>query len=231
MFKIISAFAKVSKLSNISPIEKLILSLLPIIILGFSNNAMPLILNILVFAILHYISRNPRKIVIKFTLFAVVFASISSITFVVDYGVRYCSIILLKTLSGGMCLSFLALTTPIDDILYFLSKYDSLRDICDIVKNMERFLVLIEDEYNIINKAMDSKCGFERLSHRIKNTGKLAGLLFKNTMKRWHDIKDGINSRCYRGYMPFMDKKFNFSVMRKSSICLYNIILLLLLFY
>jgi cobalt/nickel transport system permease protein len=177
----------------------------------------------MMFTILHLRCKNQFNIVMKFTALASSFPLLSSITFVFDYGLRYCLVIMLKTLSGGICLSYLALSTPMDDILYFVSRIKGLRDVCDIAKHMERFLIVIEDEYIIMYNAMKLRAGFDSLTFKIKNTGKLAGLLFVNTMKRWEDIKNGINSRCYTGSMPYLNREFEFSFTRMSFIVFYNI--------
>ncbi|MCY6372163.1 CbiQ family ECF transporter T component [Clostridium ganghwense] len=229
MLRLIIALSKTSKLSIIHPLEKALLALGPIVICGFANNPIPLIINILVFILIHMISKNPMKIVVKFIFATTLFALLSSITFVFDYGIIYCSVILLKSISGGIGLAFIALTTPIDDILYFGSKNDGLRDVCDIAKSMERFLILIEDEYIVMNKSIKSRSGFNTFSLKVKNIGKMAGLLFINTMRRWTEIRDGINSRCYRGYMPYMEKKFDFSLKRFSCVLIYNFILICLI--
>lgn len=226
MLRLIIALSKTSKLSNIHPIEKIILSIGPIVIGGFASKPIPLILNILTFILIHVICRNSMRIVIKFMLATTLFALFSSITFVLDYGIGYCIIILLKSISGGIGLAFIALSTPIDDILYLGSKHRALRDVCDIAKSMERFLILIEDEYITLFRAIKSRKGFDTFSLKVKNTGKMAGLLFVNTMRRWTEIRDGINSRCYKGYMPYMEKKFDFSIKRLSCILIYNFILI-----
>lgn len=226
MLRLIIALSKTSKLSNIHPIEKTLLALGPIIIGGFALKPVPLILNILTFILIHIICRNPIRIVIKFMLATTLFALFSSITFVFDYGIEYCTIILLKSMSGGIGLAFMALSTPIDDILYLGSKHRALRDVCDIAKSMERFLILIEDEYITLFRSIKSRKGFDTFSLKVKNTGKMAGLLFINTIRRWTEIRDGINSRCYRGYMPYMEKEFDFSVKRLSCILIYNFALI-----
>ena len=222
MFRLVSILSKNSKIVHIHPIEKILLAVIPIILMGYSNSIYPLILNILVFSILHVVCKNPFKIVWKFTLAAAAFASISSITLIFDYGWYYCFVLVLRTLSSGVCLSYLALTTPMDDILYFCSKNTYLRDISDIAKSMERFIMLIEDEYVVLYNAIKSRNGFSSLSLKIRNTGKMAGLLFVNTMKRWEDIKNAINTRCYRGDMSYLQKEFDYSIARMLLILLYN---------
>jgi cobalt/nickel transport system permease protein len=166
MYRTILAFAKKSKLNNIHPVEKIVLSIFPIIILGFFNNITTTALNILFFTIIHIYFKNPGKVVLKFTLGIAAFSSISCITFIFDYGLYYCFAIVLKSISGGLGLAFLVLTTPLDDMLYLFSKSELLRDVCDIVKSMERFLVLIEDEYSLLYRGMKARGGFD--SYRKK---------------------------------------------------------------
>lgn len=230
MFKLVSAYAKRTPLSKIHPLEKIILSILPIIILGFSNNIVIIFINIIVLILIHIKSKNPVKIVLKFSLGIATFASISCITFVFDYGFTFCLIIILKSLSGGLCLAYLSLTTPLDDVLYFAAKINLLRDVCDITKSMERFLFLIEDEFSILQNAMKSRGGFDSLMLKVKSSGKLSGVLFINTLRKWSEIKDGINSRCFNGYIPYMEKCYSFSVWRVLIIIGYNAFLIALNF-
>lgn len=221
MLKLILAMSKNSSVSYIHPIEKIFLSILPIVIIGFTHNSIPVILNIIMFIFLHLICKNNKKVVIKFSSEIAAFAAISSITFVLDYGIGYCTVIILKSLSAGLCLSFFALTTPMDDVLGIMAKHNWLRDICDIAKTMERFLVVINDEYIILHNSIKSRGGFDSFKLKIRNTGKIAGLLFVNTMYRWSSIKDGIDSRGYKGYMPYLQKEFSFSYLRFGAICIY----------
>ncbi|WP_125153201.1 cobalt ECF transporter T component CbiQ [Clostridium rectalis] len=227
MLKLIMALSKRNRITNVHPIEKIFLSIMPIIIMGFVKNPIIIIGNILFFVGLHLFLRNNMKIVTKFSLEIALFAAFSSITFVFDYGFKYTGVIVLRSLSAGLCLSLFSLTTPIDQVLYLLSKSNWLRDICDIAKSMERFLVLINEEYSIMYCSMKSRGGFDSFSSKIKNTGKMAALLFINTMDRWKNISDGINSRCYRGYMPYISESFDYSNTRLVLILLYNAIIVL----
>lgn len=230
MLKLIMALSRINRLTNIHPAEKVILSIVPIVVIGFSHTAFPIMLNIIVFMLLHAYSRNNKKIVTKFTLEIGAFAAFSSITFVFDYGINYCGIILLKSLSAGLCLSFFSLTTPIDDVLLILSRHNWLKDLCDITKSMERFLIVIDEEYHILYNSIKSRGGFDGFKLKIRNTGKMAGLLFVNTINRWKSIKDGIDSRGYRGYTPYLTKEFNFSFLRLGVVCLYAIALTLAIY-
>ncbi|EYE89218.1 cobalt ABC transporter permease [Fervidicella metallireducens AeB] len=231
MFRIVTAYAKNSKLANIHPYEKAAFCIIPILIIGFTRSILMPAINILVFIALHIISKNPLKLVLKFVLGILGFALMSSVTFVFDYGIGYCLIVLLKCLSGGLAVTYLAFTTPIDDLLYVISKNENLRDICDIAKSMQRFLILIEDEFFILHSAVKARGGFDDFKSKVLNSGKVAGLLFINTFRRWKEIKEAINSRCYRGHTCYFHKNFSSSTKRRFAIFLYNLILLIICVY
>ena len=223
------ALSKMSKLASVHPIEKLILVIIPIILNSFTVKPLIIIVNIIFFIVLHIICKNSLKIVASFVVASAGFALLSSVTFVFDYGIYFCMIILLKAVSGGICISFLALTTPMEDILFVIAKIPGLRDVCDIAKLMERFLILIEDEAIILYKSIKSRGGFDSFKLKLRNTGKLAGLLFVNTLKRWTSIKEGITSRCYNGLMPCITSKFVISKKRIILVIGYNLLLVMLL--
>lgn len=226
MFRIITAFAKNSSISLVNPLEKLLLTILPVIIMGFYKGRIIVLLNIAFFLILHIIFKNPFRVVAKFILAVALFTAISSITMVYDYGIGYCINLILKGISSGVAVSFLVLTTPFDDILCFFSKVGFLRDICDISKSMERFLVLLEDEYTILKAAFTSRCGFNGYISSVKDYGRLFALLFMNTIRRWKEIKTAVDSRCFNGKTVYLKKYNCASKGRLMLISLYNVLLL-----
>lgn len=231
MLRTIMLLSRTSKLSNIHPLEKAVLSIIPIVILGFTQNYIIVFCNILFFLFMNLIFKNNRKVFTKITLEVTAFAAISSITFVFDYGTLYTLTLILKSVSAGLCLSFFSLTTPIDDMLYCLGKKKYLKDICDIAKGMERFLVVINDEYRILYSSIKSRGGFDTFKLKIRNTGKMAALLFINTLNRWKIIKEGLDSRGYVGYVPYLDREFDFSYIRFFIIFTYIILMLLLVIF
>lgn len=228
MVRLIMALAKSSKLSTIHPLEKVILTMGPIIIIGFSKDIIIPILNILVFIILHIRAKNNKKIVFSFTTHILIFIMISSITFIFDYGIKFCLVIWAKGISAGLCLSYLSLTTPIDHILFYLSKKSYLKDLCDISKSMERFLITINDEFNILKNSIKSRGGFDTFKLKIKSTAKMAALLFVNTMYRWKEVKLALDSRGFKGHIPYITVDFSFSKLRATFIIIYNILLIFL---
>jgi len=100
------ALARRSKLVYIHPLEKACLAIIPIIIMGFVKNPIIVIINILVFIILHIKTNNNLEVVRKFSLEIALFSAFSSITFVLDYGWSFVLVIILRSISAGLCLSF-----------------------------------------------------------------------------------------------------------------------------
>jgi cobalt/nickel transport system permease protein len=227
MFKEISAYSKISVLVNRHPVEKIMLSIFPIIILGFCYNYVPIIINLAVFIVLHYRYKTPKHIVAKFTVVTTIFALFSSITFITDYGIWKTGIIILKTLNGGLSLSYLVLSTPLDQILKVISKFKAMREVCAIAKSMERFIFIIEDEYYVLVNAVKCRGGFSGYKNRVIDGSRVAGLLFVNTLERWKDVNHAVSSRCYRGYIPCLKENLDYSSRRLIVIIGYNILLLL----
>lgn len=228
MIKNVMALAKASRLSNIHPVEKLMLCIMPIIILGFYDNVIPIGVNILFFIALHSIIKNNRKIVMKFTVEITVFVAFSSLTFIFEKGAMYCLPLIMRATSAGLCLSFFALSTPLDDLLLLGAKTEYFRDFCDIAKSMERYIIIISDEFSIMHAAMKSRGGFNGYKNTVENMGKLAGLLFVNTMNRWKSINEGLSARGYNGITPYSAGDFAFSYKRFSLICAYDAILIII---
>ncbi|MBB6630254.1 CbiQ family ECF transporter T component [Clostridium algidicarnis] len=203
MLKEVILLSKVNDKSIVNPLEKIFISLGAIIILGFSKSYLPIIINIIFFGFMHFKNKHYFNIVMKFSLGTAAFALISSITFFFDYGAKATFLIIAKSFSGGLCVGYLSLTTPMDDILNLLHKSKYLQDFCDIAKSMERFILLLEEELIIMTSSVKSRNGFDTFNLKIKNSAKIAGLLFVNTLRRWDNIKDAINSRCYNGTLNY----------------------------
>lgn len=229
MLRNVLAYSSLSKLASVHPIEKIILCIGTIIALGFSTKCYPLIINIIVFLFLHIKYKNPMHVVKGFVEATLIFAIFSSITFIFDYGIYKTLVIILKSVSGGIVISFLTLTTPTNHIFYLGSKVSWLKDICDLGKSMERFLIIVDDEFRALNKAMIARGGFGSFKAKVKDAGTLGGLLFVNTMYKWKEIKNGINSRCYQGIIHYSDEEFDLSYIRIALIMSYILFLIIII--
>lgn len=229
MLRLLLSLSKTNRLTKIHPIEKIILFLSPLIIIGTIKNSWKIILIQLgIVILLHIILKSPKTIILKFTSGILIFTTFTSISMIFDQSISYIIVLILKSLTGSLYILLFSMTTPIDDVFYIGSKYRATKDLSDIAKSMIRYLILIEDEFFIIKSAMRSRGGFDTVEGKIKNGAKVMGVLFVNTMKRWRDISDAVNSRGYSGKTVYIDKKFNFSTKRVIFECIYIMFLILI---
>lgn len=112
--------------------------------------------------------------------------------------------ILLRAINGAIAIGVFALTTPINHIVYLMSKNKYLGDLADVAKSLKTFLIIVEKDFEITLKAMRSGGQGVRYIDKLKSMGKVCGVIFKNLIYRWKEINEGLKNRCYTG-------KYNYS--------------------
>lgn len=215
MIREINLYAKISRFSYIHPLEKIVVCLISLIYCSYTKNIYMILINSIIFFILSIIAKNPFKLIRKFLLISIIFTLTTSISLIIGGIYKDIFLIFLRGLNGSITISFLALTTPLDNIVYLLSKNRFTKDIGDIAKGMENFLMLIERDFEMTFMAMKSRGAFNGFKRGIIDTGYAVGIVFKNLIERWKDIDQGLKSRCYMG-------KYNYSYNFKFRI--FNII-------
>ena len=223
MIREINLHARINKNNSIHPLEKLMITLISLILCSYTVNIYIICINILLISVLVLRAEIPLVIVKKFLMIGLTFSLISIIPILFIGNNTSIVIIVLRTLNGAMTISLLSLTTPLDHIIALISKSEFLRDIGDIAKSMERFLILIEDDFNIIFKAVKSRGGFNGYKKSIRDFGYVCSLVIKNLFSSWKEIKDGLNTRCYNGRHNY-SFEFSINTLRVISIIIYGII-------
>jgi len=230
MLRQIAAYAAESRIASVHPLQKAALFLPPLVLLGFCGKSpLPVAYTLAGAIIMHFFFRSPLSLVLRFTAGIFTFTLLTSLALIADYGVPYVALLVFKSVAGMLSILLFSLHTPVDDLLGSLSKSTALKDICDIAKSTLRFLVLIEDELRTMTLSAKSRNGFGSYKKSISTTGAIAGLLFVNTMRRWQDIKCATDSRCYRGVIPYSEKKFEHSTAIVLMALAYNAMLLAML--
>lgn len=223
MLRQIAAYATESRIASVHPLQKAALFLLPVVLLSFSKESIiPAAYALAATLIMHISFRSPLFLVVKLAAGMLVFSLLTSLAMLYDFGAWFVAVLVLKNVAGMLSILLFSLHTPMDDLLCSLSRCGLLRDMCDIAKSTLRFLVLIEDELQMMTLAAKSRSGFGSFKRNISTTGKIAGLLFVNTMERWKDIKCATDSRCYRGVIPYAQKNFQFSIALLLLAAVYN---------
>lgn len=213
MVREISLYSINSRLAEVHPLEKLTLVIISLIGASYIHNNYILITNILFFIVLNIISNNPKSIIYKFIFIALFFGLFTSFSlWWQGYNFSYILTVLLRGVNGAVTIAFLAMTTPINHLVYLLSKSKWTRDVGDIMKSMERFIIIIEEDFSTIFKAIKSRAGFDGYKNATRDFGRACGLVFKSLIFRWREINLSLKNRCYVGkhnyYYEFKYKKY-----------------------
>lgn len=231
MIREINLFSLSSKYCDIHPLEKLSLVLISLISCSYITNYYVILCNIIFFVILNVVAKNPFIVVKRFISIIGVFFIFTIITLLWQKtSIDYILLLALRVINGALSIAFLALTTPINHLVYLLSKNEYLRDIGDIIKSMERFLVIIEEDFSLTFRAIKCRGGFGSFRSSIKDFGIVCGVTLKNLMSRWREINMSLKNRCYSGRhnYSYHFKKSKFQIV---GIILYLIIIGILIIY
>ncbi|GAB6168922.1 cobalt ECF transporter T component CbiQ [Clostridium carnis] len=229
MIREINLYSLNSKYREIHPLEKIFLVIVSLVSCSYTKNIYFICFNILLIIVLNLLAKNPLKIVSKFLAIISLFSLFTAITLLIDrYTINYILILILRGINGGVSIGFLALTTPINHIVYILSKWEYTKDIGDIIKSMERFIIILEDDFSITLKAIKSRAGFNGFKGSVIDFGKLCGVSFKNLINRWKEIDLALKNRCYIGRHNY---SYNFNKNNKIiiGIIIYTTITIILI--
>ena len=229
MLREIAVYAKANKYANVHPVEKMLLCILPILIMGFVESLGVIIINITCFIAMHYIAKTPYQKVLRMISGILVFYLISSVVLVFDRGIYFAILMILRGLSASLCLAFFIFTTPFDWLLHYFSKFEGLRDLCDISKAAERYFILLEEEGDQIVMAMKSRGGFNGIKGRVNDVIRVMILSFHNSMERWQVSREVLASRSYRGRHYYGLPPYSYDKGRTIGIIAYNCILLIII--
>lgn len=230
MLREINLYSNNCKLLNVHPIEKILLITISLIGCSYTENVYIIAFNICLFIILSIAAKNPWSLIRKFIIISMIFSISTAITMIwQDQSIILVLLVIFRGINGAITLSFLSLTTPINQIVALISKYEGVRDVADIIKATERFIILLEDDFDLTFKAMRCRGGFGNFKKSLKDYGKAFGLILKNIFIRWEEMSLSLKNRCYRGRFNY---SANFEIDRKIivQIMIYFLVFLLAIY-
>lgn len=226
MISEISMYAGINKMSKVHPMEKLLITLIPLLCGAYTEKYEVIIFNIVIMILLGFLSKTSSKMMKKFICIALLFALSSAIPLLFERRYAFIILILLRAINGSIAISVFALTTPINHVVYLMSKNKYLADLADIAKSLETFLIIVENDFDITLKAMRSRGEGLRYIDGLKSISKVCGVVFKNLLYRWKEINEGLKNRCYTGKYHY---SYEFKVNYKSYVFIVIYLLLNLL--
>lgn len=132
------------------------------------------------------------------------------------------AILLLVRVFGGMCsLYFIALTTPMTEILDILRKLRVPTVFIDLAMLTYRFIFIFIEEAGQIYRSQVMRLGYGRFRESVQSFGMLAGALFIRTWESGEALVLAMDARCYDGKLGIPGETRPVSLFALSAALLY----------
>ena len=113
----------------------------------------------------------------------------------------------LRSLAGVMGLLFLALTTPLTDILRLLRRVGLGVELSDIALMMFRFVWLTLDCLESSRRSQANRLGFDGYRRSLRSSGMLLASLLPRVLSRARRLEAGLAARGYVGELKFITRE------------------------
>ncbi len=104
-----------------------------------------------------------------------------------------------RTMGGTAALNFMALTTPMVDLVELLRRLRVPALLIDLMTLMYRFLFTLLDRLNRMYTAQDSRLGYSNFRRGMTSAGLLGSRLFISSYQRSKRLQIALDSRCGEG--------------------------------
>jgi cobalt/nickel transport system permease protein len=102
-----------------------------------------------------------------------------------------------RALGGAAAMNFIALTTPLVDIVELCRRLGVPALLIDVMTVMYRFIFVLLDSLDRMRKAQESRLGYGSFRRSIQSAGLLASRLFIDAFQRSRDLQTALESRGY----------------------------------
>ena len=142
-----------------------------------------------------------------------------------DENIKKSCILFWRALSGVSSMYMLALSTPLNEIIYVIKKVRTPQIIIELMYLVYRFIFIMRDSYKSMRKSIESRLGFRDYRISLLSFGKIISNILIVSLRKSNFFYDSMESRCYRGEIRFFikEKRINKKViigMGLSIICL-----------
>lgn len=114
----------------------------------------------------------------------------------------------LKSLGAVSCMYFVALNTPMTDILHTLRQLRVPVLLVSLMELVYRYIFVILEEAGRMKTAQDSRLGYQSLGAGLRAVGEMAGMLFIRCMARCDRIYVALQSRGYEGELRLLKQTY-----------------------
>ena len=136
--------------------------------------------------------------------------------------------LILTAMASVSCLYFLALNTPMTDILNELRKLKLPGLLLELMLLIYRFIFVLLEIASSILTAQKSRLGNRDFKTSVKSFGAMVSVLFVRSLKKSGALYDAMESRCYVGTIHVVTENYPPKKAEIFLILLFEILLLLL---
>ena len=136
--------------------------------------------------------------------------------------------LILTAMASVSCLYFLALNTPMTDILNELRKLKLPGLLLELMLLIYRFIFVLLEIASSILTAQKSRLGNRDFKTSVKSFGAMVSVLFVRSLKKSGALYDAMESRCYVGTIHVLTENYPPKKAEIFLILLFEILLLLL---
>lgn len=119
-------------------------------------------------------------------------------------GLHAAATVSLRALAAASCLVFLALTTPVTDLVRLLGKVGVPAGVLDVMLLTYRFIFLFLDVAAKITAAQKARLGWNGTRRRVRSVGLLAAALLPRALEQARRMEIGLAARNFTGEMPLL---------------------------
>ncbi|WP_423791999.1 cobalt ECF transporter T component CbiQ [Methanocaldococcus indicus] len=238
-----------NKLKNVNPKLKVLFATVSLFVAVLSKSAIvPLLISLIMIYLTLFKAEVPKKIyltlltpVIGFGLFNLVFmgfwyGNTSIISFEIfnitigfkKEGLELGLLVFSRMLGGVTSTLFLALTTPMTELMYVLRDLKLPSIIVEITMMMYRYIFVLLDELIRMQQAQETRLGYVNLKTSYKSLGMLAVNLFIRTFEKGEKAYIAMISRCYDGELKSLTKIENPKLAYTLLVILFGIFMIIL---
>ena len=145
-----------------------------------------------------------------------------------DENIKKSCILFWRALSGVSSMYMLALSTPLNEIIYVMKKARTPKIIIELMYLVYRFIFIMRDSYKNMRKSIKSRLGFRDYRISLLSFGKIISNILIVSLRKSNSFYDAMESRCYRGEIRFFikEKRINKKVIIEMGLSIIYLIVL-----
>ena len=124
-----------------------------------------------------------------------------------DENIKKSCILFWRALSGVSSMYMLALSTPLNEIIYVIKKVRTPQIIIELMYLVYRFIFIMRDSYKSMRKSIESRLGFRDYRISLLSFGKIISNILIVSLRKSNSFYDSMESRGYKGEIRFFIKE------------------------